>query len=138
MVPSKIQCFSFSIRHIPDNYSRTVYIIRQLRHHTLHIHVVNLCFIDFTDIRHNKCNNHAFYRHFQSTHFSEKHQLSPETTMTLKNTQAKNDTLKPYTASKNDILKLSLPPPLPRHISPGVSTLERYENRIRLLYKLLT
>ena len=110
MVPSKIQCFSFSIRHIPDNYSRTVYIIRQSRHHTLHIYVVNLCFINFTDIRHNKYNNHAFYRHFQSTHFSEKHKLSPETAMTLKNTRAKNDTLKPYTASKNYILKLSLPP----------------------------
>ena len=34
--------FLFKQRHIQENYS---YIIRHSRHHTLHIHVVNLCFI---------------------------------------------------------------------------------------------
>ena len=34
--------FLFNHRHILENYS---YIVPHSRHHTLHIHIVNLCFI---------------------------------------------------------------------------------------------
>ena len=62
----------------------------------------------------------------QSNSLSEKHNLPPETAMTLNSYTKKihmlrNDTLRPYTASKNDILKLS--DPSPRHIFRGVPTL---------------
>ena len=36
--------FFFKHRHFQENYS---YIVRHSRHQTLHIHIVNLCFIYF-------------------------------------------------------------------------------------------
>ena len=73
----KVQCFFFSITdHIQENYS---YIVRHSRYHTLHIHRL-LIYVscNFTDILRNKCNSHAFYRHFQSNYLSEKHKLPPK------------------------------------------------------------
>ena len=68
--------FLFNHRHIQENYS---YVVRHSRHHTLHIHRL-LIYVscNFTDILRNKCNSHAFYRHFQSNSFSEKHKLTPK------------------------------------------------------------
>ena len=62
---------------------------------------------------------------FSKQLFQWKAQTAPEAAMTLnsspKKNRLKNNTLKPYAASKNDILKLSEPPT--RHIFPGVPTL---------------
>ena len=81
-----------------------------LKHHTLDIHIS----FNFTDIVHNKCNSHAFYQRFQSKYFSKKYKLPPKLTSNLypkKILRLNNDTLKPCTASTNDILKLLDPPP---------------------------
>ena len=68
---------------------------------------------NFTDILHQKCNSHAFYPRFQSNYFSKTHNMTTKLPWHQIHTpppkkkihRLKNDTLMPYTASKNDILK---------------------------------
>ena len=106
--------FLFKHRHIQENYLIAVlFILHDITHFTFML-LIYVSFI-FTDIVHNKCNSHTFYWRFQSNYVSKKYKLYPKLPWhqihTLKKLlRLKNDTLKPYTASKNDILKLSEPP----------------------------